>query len=148
MQELKTGLLPAPAWVLGSLVTDRHMLRASSRRAGALCNQQPQSFLGVPTGLSPSLLPSLNTRISYFLRLEGGREPSRMLVNMPASLPLALCRGNLASPLCQYIYYRETTGDHGIKFQSFESVFSQSCPGECCASHAQSSLCPGWHLLT
>ena len=73
-----------------------------------------------------------------------------MLINMPASLPLALCRGNFASPLCQHIYYREATGDHVIKFQSFESVFSQSCLGECHASQARSSLCPSWacsHLV-
>lgn len=66
-----------------------------------------------------------------------------MLINMPASLPFALCRGNFASPLCQYIHYRETTGDHVIRFQSFGRVLSQHCPGECRASQAQSSLCPG-----
>lgn len=42
-QELKTSLLPVPSWPQVSLMTDRHMLLASSKETRALCNQQSQA---------------------------------------------------------------------------------------------------------
>lgn len=156
-QELKTGLLPAPRGPRGAWRQTGTCCGPPAGEPGHSVTSSRGSFLGVPTGLSPSLLPSLNTRISYFLRLEGGREPYRMLINMPASLPLALCRGNFASPLCQYIYYRETTGDHVIKFQSFESILPELPRRVPCLPSSEQPLSrlarshlvpPVWRLLT
>lgn len=96
-----------------------------------------------------SLLKSFSyTRISYFLRLKGERERVSLngcsLINIPAFLPLALCRNDLASPLCQNAIGKPL-GTMWLNF-SLLKVYSPETPRRMlclpCSEQPLSCLCP------
>lgn len=71
-----------------------------------------------------------------------------MLITIPPLLPVVFCKGDVASPLCQCTIYRETTGDHVIKFVSFESLFSRAASEDVVSPKLTAASGLAVHILT